>query len=65
MTQIEFAVSFLNAVQKKHKDYFEQSKVNIMKCVRIKGEKRITVHVIKDDLPAEIQHDIELMFWQD
>lgn len=65
MTQIEFAVSYLSAVQKKHKDYFERAKVSIMKCVRIKGEKKITVHVIKDDLPYEIQHDIELMFMQD
>ncbi len=65
MTQIEFAVSYLSAVQKKHKDYFERAKVSIMKCVRIKGEKKIIVQVIKDDLPHEIQHDIELMFWQD
>ena len=65
MTQIEFAVSYLSAVQKKHKDYFDRTKVSIMKCVRIRGEKMITVQVIKDDLPAEIQHDIELMFWQD
>ena len=65
MTQIEFAVSYLSAVQKKHKDYFDRTKVSIMKCVRIRGEKMITVQVIKDDLPVEIQHDIELMYWQD
>jgi hypothetical protein len=64
MTEIEFTVSYLNAVQKKYKDYFDAEKLSIMKCVKIRGEKIISVHIVKSDLPFDIQHDIELMFWK-
>jgi len=63
MTEIEFTVSYLSAVQKKHRDYFTRARISIMKCVRIRGDKKITVDVVKKDLPAEIKYDIESMFW--
>jgi hypothetical protein len=64
MTQLEFTLGYLNAVQKKHKKYFAEKRSNIMKCVNIKGERLVSVFITDDELPVEIQHDIELMFWQ-
>ena len=63
MTEIEFTVSYLSAVQKKHLAYFTRAHTNIMKCVRIRGDRKITVDVIRKDLPEEIKYDIESMFW--
>jgi len=63
MTDQEFAKQYLNAVEKKYKDYFADSKLSIHNCVDIEGEKIISVHVINNDLPFEIRHDIEMMFW--
>jgi len=63
MTEMEFTVSYLSAVQRKHKDYFTRARLSIMKCVRIRGDKKITVDVIRDDLPVDIKYDIESMFW--
>ncbi|MDB5005524.1 MAG: hypothetical protein JWQ34_3749 [Mucilaginibacter sp.] len=64
MTDQEFAIAYLKAVQKKHASYFEESNMNIMKCVRIIGDNLVSVHIINKSLPAEIQYDIEEMFWQ-
>jgi hypothetical protein len=63
MTHLEFAQRYLKAVQKKHRVYFRAARMGIMKCVQIEGKKSITVHVTKTDLPVEIKHDIETMFW--
>ena len=63
MTQQEFALAYLKAVEKKHKDYFEHSNQSITDCVAIKGKSLITVHVIDDNLPFDIKHEIESMFW--
>jgi hypothetical protein len=63
MLDDEFAVAYLKAVEKKHKDYFDDSKLGIMNCVVIKGKAIISVSITNDDLPFEIKHDIEMMFW--
>ncbi|TWJ00828.1 hypothetical protein JN11_02088 [Mucilaginibacter frigoritolerans] len=63
MLDDEFAIAYLKAVEKKHKDYFKSSKLGIMNCVVIKGKSLVSVHVINKDLPFEIRHDIEMMFW--
>jgi hypothetical protein len=64
MTDLEFAIAYLKAVQKKHTSYFEENNTNIMRCVRIVGDNLVSVHIIDKSLPAEIQYDIEEMFWQ-
>jgi len=63
MTDQEFAVAYLQAVEKKHKDYFDTARLRIMNCVAIKGIKLISVHIINNELPIEIKQDIESMFW--
>jgi hypothetical protein len=64
MTDLEFAIAYLKAVQKKHIFYFEENNTNIMRCVRITGANLVSVHIINKSLSAEIQYDIEEMFWQ-
>jgi hypothetical protein len=63
MSDYEFAVAYLKAVEKHHKDYFEHSKCSISNCVVIKGKNAVSVHVIDQTLPLEIRHAIESMFW--
>lgn len=61
MTDQEFAIAYLKAVEKKHNDYFVSANLNIMKCVVVTGTNLVTV--INKDLPKEIRYDIEEMFW--
>lgn len=63
MSDQEFAIAYLKAVEKMHMDYFESAGFPIFNCVTITGGEIVRVHVIKDDLPSEIRHDIETMFW--
>ena len=64
MSNSEFAICYLKAVEKNYKAYFEKSRLSILNCVIIKGTEIISVH-INQDLPFEIKHDIEMMFWVD
>ena len=64
MTELEFATSYLRAVEKKHADYFKSKKIGIMDCVILKGTTLIKKHVIPGMLPVEITYDIEEMFWR-
>ncbi|MGZ3750794.1 MAG: hypothetical protein ACXVA2_18430 [Mucilaginibacter sp.] len=63
MTDLQFAVSYLKAVEKKHKIYFASAHHDIMSCVHIEGTKLVSVDVIDENLPPEIRYDIEEMFW--
>ncbi|MCC8425784.1 hypothetical protein [Mucilaginibacter sp. UR6-11] len=63
MTDYEFTVEYLKAIEKQYKDYFDTARRGIMSCVVIEGKKLVTVHITEPDLPAEIKHDIEMMFW--
>lgn len=63
MTDQEFAIAYLKAVEKKHKTYFDAARLHIMNCVVIKGNRLVTVHIVNSELPLEIKHDIESMFW--
>jgi hypothetical protein len=63
MTDQEFALTYLQAVEKKHKDYFDTARLCIMNCVSIRGTKLVSVHIVNKDLPLEIQQDVESMFW--
>ena len=63
MSGYEFAFNYLKAVEKKHQDYFKSSKINIMNCAVIKDGNIVSVHIINNDLPFDIRHDIEMMFW--
>jgi maleate cis-trans isomerase len=63
MSDNEYAIKYLKAIEKKHKDYFENSKLRITNCVVLKGKENLSAHVINPNLPFEIMHDIEMMFW--
>ncbi|MDB5124588.1 MAG: hypothetical protein JWP94_2717 [Mucilaginibacter sp.] len=65
MKNKDFAIAYLKAVEKKHKNYFDSARLNIIKCVEIKGESLVSVHVINDAIPTDIRYDIEEMFWRD
>ncbi len=59
-----FAKLHLKAIEK-NADYFNEAKLFILDCVRLRGKKIISVHVLIKDLPHEIIYDIETMFWKD
>jgi len=63
MSNNDFAIKYLKAIERQHENYFENSKLNIMDCVEIKGNNVISVHVTQPGLPFEIRHNIEMMFW--
>lgn len=56
-------MAYLKAVEKKHKAYFDTARLHIMNCVIIKGNKLVSVHIVNTELPFDIKHDIESMFW--
>ncbi|MCR8559064.1 hypothetical protein KXD93_15515 [Mucilaginibacter sp. BJC16-A38] len=63
MKEHEFTVGYLKAVERHNKEYFKNAGFTIMDCVIIVGEDPVAVHIVNKDLPAEIRHDIETMFW--
>ena len=63
MTDYEFAIKYLKAVERHHKNYFDHLKLCIINCVVVEDKNPVSVHVINQDLPCEIRHDIETMFW--
>lgn len=36
-----------------------------MECIKIKGKKLVSVHVINQSLPPEIQSEIDTVCWVD
>ena len=65
MTHHEYAIAYLMAVEKKHKQYFASAKHSIMDYVKIKGFQNVTIHLVNNTLPADIRREIETMFWVD
>ena len=65
MTDQEFTVAYLKAVERKYEAYFAKAKLCIMNSVVIKGKGPVSVHVTNEDLPDEIRRDIEMMFWSE
>jgi len=63
MTSKEFALTYLLAVEKKNQNYFTENNLKIMDCVTISENGIVSVHIINKDLPYEIIHEIETMFW--
>jgi hypothetical protein len=65
MTIQESVIAHLKTIEKKHADFFIAANLKIMDCVIIKGTDLVSVHVINNDLPTEIEYEIEEMFWVD
>jgi uncharacterized protein YacL len=60
----EFAEKYLLAVEKKNQKYFTDNNIKILDCVLIIGGRVVSVHITNQDLPYEIQYEIETMFWR-
>lgn len=63
MSHQEYAIAYLAAVEKKHKQYFASANRSIMDYVKINGLDYVTIHMTNDTLPSDIVHEIESMFW--
>jgi len=63
MTELQFTIAYLKAIEEKHQNYFEENNTTIMDFVRIVGVKIVSIEFTDKSLPEEIQYDIEEMFW--
>ena len=63
MTQHEFAITYLNNIEKRHKAYFDAVGVGIMDCVKVQDSQKTSVTITYEALRPEIKHQIEMMFW--
>jgi len=58
----ELAFAYLKALEKKHRKYFKKARLRIMDCVLLRGLDNVRIDVIREDLPGDIRHDIEMIF---
>ncbi|MFD0765970.1 hypothetical protein ACFQZI_13995 [Mucilaginibacter lutimaris] len=64
MSKMEHALRYLQAVEKKYKDYFTKHRLKITDCVAIShAGNTVNVSIINNTLPSHIQDDIRAMFW--
>ncbi len=63
MTQRQFTLDYLKAIERKHQGYFDNANKGIMDFISIKGKNPVSVRVTDHDMPIEIRHDLDLMFW--
>ncbi|MEB0263614.1 MULTISPECIES: hypothetical protein [unclassified Mucilaginibacter] len=64
MRNMEHAIRYLLAVQKKNKGYFTEHRLKIADCVAITGVgNAMGVSVTNATLPQHIKDDIDAMFW--
>jgi hypothetical protein len=63
MTELQFTIAYLKAIEQKHEDYFSENHTTIMQFVDIIGTKIVSVEITNKSLPPEIRYDIEEMFW--
>lgn len=63
MSQLEFAYTYLKTIERKHQGFFNLNHLDIMDCLRFKGVELETVKPKFEQLPTDIQHEIETMFW--
>ena len=64
MITTAFVTRKLRAIEKRNHIYFTENNLKILDCVLIVGNKLVSVHIIKEDLPYEIRYDIETLFWR-
>lgn len=64
MKNMEHALRYLHAVQKKNKAYFGEHRLKIIDCVSFAGSgPGITVSITNENLPQHIKDEIDGMFW--
>ncbi len=65
MMDKKYILRRLNRIAEKHQPYFHQEGHTLFDCLEIKGDDVISVHVIKPNLPFDIQFDIETACWEE
>jgi len=63
MSEYEFAIAYLKALETLHKYFFDNKQKTIMDYVVIKGKIIPHIQVVNSNLPIEIKHAIETMFF--
>lgn len=64
MSNMDHAVRYLRAVEKKNKKYFKDNCLKIADCVSlIASGKMVIVKITNTSLPKAIKEDIGDMFW--
>lgn len=64
MNNLEHALRYLHAVEKKYKEYFTMHRLKITDCVALKNsDNTVIVDITDSTLPANIKDDIKAMFW--
>nr|WP_067055673.1 hypothetical protein [Mucilaginibacter sp. L294] len=64
MNNLEHALRYLHAVEKKYKEYFSSHHLKITDCVALTNSgNTVNVDIINNALPAHIKDDIKDMFW--
>jgi len=53
----------LVSIQKKYSKYFHEHDLDIFSVIFINWNEPVSVHVIAEDLPANLKHDIENIFY--
>lgn len=65
MESRENALKNLAAIEVRYHAFFKERALHIMDCVKIRGKKLVSVHVVNQSLPPEIQSEIDLVCWVD
>jgi hypothetical protein len=64
MSNMDHAVRYLHAVEKKNKKYFKKNCLKITDCVSLMASgKTVIVNITNASLPKAIKDDINDMFW--
>jgi len=53
----------LISIQKKYSKYFREHDLDIFSVIFINWNEPVSVHVIAEELPADLKHDIENIFY--
>ncbi len=53
----------LISIQKKHSKYFREHDLDIFSVIFINWNEPVSVHVVAEDIPAELTQDIENIFY--
>jgi hypothetical protein len=64
MNNMDHAIRYLIAIEKKYKAYFAANRLKITDCVAITNlGNTVNVAITNNALPASIKDDIKAMFW--
>ena len=53
----------LLSIQRRYNKYFREHKLDIFSVIFINWNEPVSVHVVAEDIPADLKHDIENIFY--